>query len=105
MSPNPWWRDLCARHKFSKFSLMIACPQCQAEVNDIDLECPKCGILFSKWKERENNVTSGNLSKYSGIANATSNEFNWTVLLIVIAAVSTLFFFLIQNAKEAMKDI
>lgn len=84
---------------------MIACPQCQAEVNDTDAECPKCGILFSKWKERENNVATGNLSKYSSIANATSTEFNWTILIIVAIAVALLFYFLAQNAKEAMRDI
>jgi uncharacterized membrane protein YvbJ len=84
---------------------MIACPQCQAEVNEADVECPKCGILFSKWKERENNIASGNLSRYSSIANATSSEFNWTILIIVAIAVSSLLYFVAQNAQQAMKDI
>ena len=84
---------------------MINCPQCQAEVGDNDPECPKCGILFSKWKERENNVATGNLSKYSAIANATSSEFNWTILIIVAIVVAGLFFFVAQNAREALKDI
>jgi uncharacterized membrane protein YvbJ len=84
---------------------MIACPQCQADVSEADAECPKCGILFTKWKERESNVASGNLSKYSSIANATSSEFNWTVLIVIAIAVAGLFFFLAQNAKEALKDI
>jgi uncharacterized membrane protein YvbJ len=84
---------------------MIACPQCQAEANEADTECAKCGILFSKWKERESNVASGNLSKYSSIANATSPEFNWTILVIVAIAVGVLLYFLGQNAKDAMKDI
>ena len=84
---------------------MIACPQCQTEVQEADTECPKCGILFSKWKERESNVASGNLSKYSGIANATSSEFNWSILVIIAIAVAGLIYFLAQNAKDAMKDI
>ena len=75
------------------------------DVNETDAECPKCGILFSKWKERESNVASGNLSKYTTLANATSSEFNWAILVIVAIAVAGLFYFLAQNAKEAMKDI
>ena len=84
---------------------MNTCPQCQAAVNEADLECPKCGILFSKWKERESNVASGNLSKYASIANATSSEFNWTILIIVAIVVAGLFYFAAQHAKELMKDI
>jgi len=84
---------------------MNACPQCQAEVSEADNECPKCGILFSKWKERESNLASGNLSKYEAIANATSSEFNWTVLVIVAIAVAGLIYFMSQNAKELLKDI
>jgi uncharacterized membrane protein YvbJ len=84
---------------------MISCPQCQEQVSEADQECPKCGILFSKWKERENNVASGNLSKYSAIANATSSEFNWSILIIVAIAVAGLLYFVAQNAKDAMRDI
>ena len=84
---------------------MTACPQCQTDVNEADSECPKCGILFVKWKEREQNVASGNLSKYSSIANATSSEFNWTILIIVAIAVAGLFYFVAQSAQQAMKDI
>jgi len=84
---------------------MTSCPQCQVEVSEADNECPKCGILFSKWKERENNLSSGNLSKYSAIANATSSEFNWTVLVIVAIAVAGIIYFMAQNAKELLKDI
>lgn len=84
---------------------MNACPQCQTSVSDDNKECPKCGVLFSKWREREENVASGNLSKYATLANATSQEFNWTILVIVALAVAGLFIFLAQNAKEAMKDI
>jgi uncharacterized membrane protein YvbJ len=84
---------------------MIACPQCQTDVNETDSECPKCGILFSKWKERESNVASGNLSKYSAIANATSSEFNWTFLIIFAIAIAGVLYFVAQNAKDAMKDI
>ena len=84
---------------------MTSCPQCQAEVNEAESECPKCGILFSKWKERESNVVSGNLSKYASIANATSSEFNWTILIIVAIAVAGIFYFVAHNAQEVMKDI
>ena len=84
---------------------MNECPQCQAGVSEADNECPKCGILFSKWKERENNLASGDMSKYSAIANATSSEFNWTVLVIVAIAVAGIILFMAQNAKEVLKDI
>jgi hypothetical protein len=85
--------------------MVTTCPQCQAPVSDTDLECPKCGILFSKWKERESNVATGNLSKYAAIANATSSEFNWTILVIVAIAVAGIFIYMAQNAKELLKDI
>jgi uncharacterized membrane protein YvbJ len=84
---------------------MNNCPQCQVPVSEADNECPKCGILFSKWKERESNVASGNLSKYSAIANATSSEFNWTILIIVAGVVAGIIYFMSQNAKELLKDI
>ena len=84
---------------------MTNCPQCQVAVEEADKECPKCGILFSKWQERESNIASGNLSKYSAIANATSSEFNWTILVIVAIAIAALIYFLGQNAKDVMKDI
>jgi uncharacterized membrane protein YvbJ len=83
---------------------MNNCPQCQAPVSEVDHECPRCGILFSKWKERENNVASGNLSKYSALANATSSEFNWTILVIVAITVAGIILFLAHNAKEVLKD-
>lgn len=84
---------------------MNNCPQCQASVNDDDRECPKCGVFFSKWKERENNVSSGNLSKYQAIAQSTSQEFNWTILIIVAIAVAGVIYFMAQNAREVLKDI
>ena len=55
--------------------------------------------------EREGNVASGNLTKYSAIANATSSEFNWTILVIVAIVVAGIFYFMGQNAKDVMKDI
>jgi hypothetical protein len=84
---------------------MNNCPQCQVPVSEDDKECPRCGILFSKWQERESNIASGNLSKYSGLANATSSEFNWTVLIIVAATVAGIIYFMAQNAREVLKDI
>jgi uncharacterized membrane protein YvbJ len=84
---------------------MNNCPQCQAIVNEADKECPQCGVFFSKWRERESNIASGNLSKYDSIANATSEEFNWTILVIVAIAVAGLLYFMAQNAREVMKDI
>lgn len=57
------------------------------------MECPQCGILFSKWQQREENVASGNMSRYS-LANATSSEFNWTILVIVAAVVAIVFIYL-----------
>jgi hypothetical protein len=42
------------------------------------------------------------LSKYSAIANATSSEFNWTILVIVAAVVAVIIYVMAQNAKELM---
>ena len=84
---------------------MNNCPQCQAPISENDKECGRCGVLFSKWREREDNVAAGNLSKYSAIANATSSEFNWTILVIVAMTVAGIIYFMAQNAKEVMKDI
>jgi hypothetical protein len=70
---------------------MVTCPKCNAAVSDTDMECPSCGIFFSKWKEREENVQSGNLAKYSALATATSAEFNWMILLLVCATVLGIF--------------
>ena len=72
------------------------CPKCGATVGAMAEQCPQCGILFSKWNERENNVASGNLSRYS-IANATSSEFNWAILGIVCTTLVAVFFFLEHN--------
>lgn len=73
---------------------MINCPKCNASTDDETKECPSCGIFFSKWREREDNVTSGNLSRYSAIANATSSEFNWTVLVLVCVTILGILFYL-----------
>lgn len=79
---------------------MDSCPKCNTAVNDSDTECPRCGIYFSKWKEREENIASGDLSRYSALATATSSEFNWAVLLLVCAAVVGIFYLLGQRANE-----
>jgi hypothetical protein len=68
------------------------CPNCNAAVGGLD-ECPQCGILFSKWALREENVASGNVARYK-IANATSSEFNWAILVIVCIVVAGIFYFL-----------
>ncbi len=81
---------------------MYNCPQCQAPVSQDDKECPRCGILFSKWKERESNVATGNLSKYNALANATSSEFNWTVLILVAVAFAAMIYIMAHNAQESI---
>lgn len=96
-----WLREACvAPLSFVAFYLMNNCPKCNASVSDDDTECPACGIFFSKWREREDNVQKGNLSKYSTLANATSSEFNWTILFLVCAAIAGAFFFLAQRATD-----
>jgi uncharacterized membrane protein YvbJ len=72
------------------------CPKCSSPTSTEALECSACGILFSKWQEREENVTTGNLSRYT-IANATSSEFNWTILAIVVGVVILFFLFVQYN--------
>ena len=72
---------------------MTNCPKCNAVVGNEAEQCPQCGILFSKWQQREENVASGNVARYS-IANATSSEFNWVILAIVCVVVIAIFYFL-----------
>jgi uncharacterized membrane protein YvbJ len=69
------------------------CPKCGSSVGASADSCPQCGILFSKWQERENNVAAGNVGRYT-ISNATSSEFNWTILAIVALVVGSVFWFL-----------
>ncbi|HVO32838.1 MAG TPA: hypothetical protein VMU17_02915 [Elusimicrobiota bacterium] len=79
---------------------MQQCPKCNAAVDEADKECNTCGIFFSKWREREENVASGNLSRYSAIAAATSSEFNWTIFLIICAAIGIVFFFVGHHIRD-----
>ncbi len=73
--------------------MMTNCPKCNAAIGSELETCPQCGIFFSKWQLREKNVASGNMARYS-IANATSSEFNWTILIIVSTVMLSLFYFL-----------
>jgi uncharacterized membrane protein YvbJ len=79
---------------------MTNCPKCNASVSDDDKECPACGIFFSKWREREENVASGNLSRYASIAHATSSEFNWTILVIVCGTLLGALYFIGQRLNQ-----
>ena len=73
---------------------MSDCPKCQTAVGPDDQECPHCGIFFSKWHEREENIAAGNLSRYASLAQATSPHFNWTMLIIVsLAVIAALYYF------------
>jgi ribosomal protein L40E len=72
------------------------CPKCNAPVSASAEECPSCGILFSKWELRQTNVAEGNMARYA-IANATSSEFNWTILIIVATVIASIFYFLERN--------
>ena len=74
------------------------CPKCKAVVTEADETCPQCGIYFRKWQERETNLATGNLSRYQAIAQATSNEFNWTILIIICVAIGGVFYFLSHQA-------
>jgi uncharacterized membrane protein YvbJ len=77
---------------------MTNCPNCNAPIASDALECRQCGILFSKWQQRETNVAEGNMARYTtSIANATSSEFNWTILIIVSMVVLSIFFFIEHN--------
>jgi uncharacterized membrane protein YvbJ len=76
------------------------CPKCNESVTEEDRECPKCGILFGKWKEREDNVATGNVARYSGLAAATSSEFNWTILVIVCAVIVGIFYFIGHRVND-----
>jgi hypothetical protein len=78
---------------------VINCPKCNAAVSDEDKQCGACGILFEKWKEREDNVATGNMARYTAIANATSGEFNWTILLIFCGAIVALFYYIGHNVN------
>lgn len=76
---------------------MINCPNCSAAIDEADKECPRCGIFFSKWTERQNNVDSGNTSRYAALATSTSSEFNWTILVIVCLVILGILYFLGHN--------
>lgn len=78
---------------------MNNCPKCNVSINETDTECPACGIFFSKWKEREDNVATGNVSRYHALANATSSEFNWVIFLIVIAVVAAVGYYLFRSSQ------
>ena len=54
---------------------------------------------FSKWQQRETNVSAGNMARYS-IANATSSEFNWVILGIVGAVILLIFYFLEHDTRR-----
>lgn len=68
------------------------CPKCAAPVPERAEQCPQCGIFFSKWQEREDNVAMGNVARYA--ASPTSSEFNWTILVIVCLVILGIFYFL-----------
>jgi hypothetical protein len=36
----------------------VRCPKCRADVTDSDAECPHCGIVFAKYREREEPLPS-----------------------------------------------
>jgi hypothetical protein len=72
---------------------MDNCPKCNVALDPMAEECTQCGILLSKWQQREENVASGNLSRYS-IANATSSAFNWTILGIFACSLVLIFLYL-----------
>jgi hypothetical protein len=74
------------------------CPKCNALVTPGAEECAQCGILFSKWMQREENVASGNTARYR-VAHATSSEFNWVILLIVCTVVIGIFYYIEHSAQ------
>ena len=69
------------------------CPKCGASVGASADQCPQCGILFSKWQLREDNVATGNMARYN-LANATSSSFNWIILVIVCVFIAGIFYYL-----------
>jgi uncharacterized membrane protein YvbJ len=79
---------------------MIHCPKCNASLHDEDKECSACGVLFAKWREREDNVAAGNMGRYSALATATSSGFNWTILIIVCVIVVGIMYFIGQRANQ-----
>lgn len=76
------------------------CPKCNAAADDAATECPACGIFFSKWREREDNVASGNVARYSALATATSSEFNWVILIIFCAVILGIFYLLGHRTND-----
>jgi uncharacterized membrane protein YvbJ len=79
---------------------MINCPHCNTSADEDQKECSSCGILFSKWHEREENVASGNMGRYTKIANATSSEFNWTMLVILCVSLAGAFYLMWHHAIQ-----
>ena len=76
---------------------MTTCPKCNAPIGGSEDQCARCGIFFDKWRERENNVAAGNMARYSSVANLTSSEFNWAILILIAAVIGSIFCFLYYN--------
>ena len=45
-------------------------------------------------------MATGNVGRYSALAAATSSEFNWTILVIVCAAILGVFYILGRRAND-----
>ena len=86
------------RQEKMSFGSSSNCPKCNAPVGRDATECPLCGVLFSKWQQREENVATGNMGRYS-LANATSSEFNWTILAIFSIVVLGIFLFISWSSQ------
>ena len=78
---------------------MMTCPKCNAAAEDDATECPACGIFFTKWKEREDAIASGDTTRYAALATATSSEFNRAILVIFCAVIVGIFYFLQLKAN------
>ena len=76
---------------------MMTCPKCNAAAEDDATECPACGIFFTKWKEREDAIASGDTTRYAALATATSSHFNQNV--IFCAVIVGIFYFLRLQAN------
>lgn len=69
----------------------MQCPHCHKEIQSESHPCPHCGVLPFKWRERQINVSLGELSIY---VNVTTSEFNWTILVLIALTLACVFFFM-----------
>lgn len=88
------------------------CPSCDAEINEIDIECPMCGVIFSKLKSKSEVVSKEkfkNTKKESSLVSNKNKKNNITIVLAVlftvIIVISSIGLFKYNRNKEKQRIV